>query len=147
MKIPTNTWVVVADGQKAIFLQNTGTAIKPVLHLIEKDELENPPTREQGTDRPGRYPSGGAAMSAVEQTDWHEFEKTRFAHEVGERLNRATQAGTLSDLVLVAPARALGELRNTLSPAVSALLRAEIEKDLTNHPVDAILALLDDFER
>ncbi len=147
MKIPSDAWVVVADGQKALFLKNAGTAIEPALSLFKKEVLQNPPTREQGTDRPGRYPGGGTAMSGVEQTDWHEFEKTRFAHEVGERLNRAAQAGTFANLILVAPARALGELRNALSPAVSGLLRAEIEKDLTNHPISAILALLAEAER
>jgi protein required for attachment to host cells len=46
--------VFVGDGQKALFLRNTGDAT--LLNLTTAQVLtdENPPTHEQGTDRPGR---------------------------------------------------------------------------------------------
>lgn len=146
MLIPTGSWIVVADGKKALFLQNTGTAIEPVLHLIEKEVLNNPPTREQGTDRPGRYPSGGNAMSGVEQTDWHESEKSRFAKDVAKHLNKAAHADAFSDLFLIAPPSTIGDLQPELDAKVTSRLRAKIEKDLTNHPVPKIVAALSGFE-
>jgi protein required for attachment to host cells len=146
MKIPANAWVVIADGEKALFLQNTGTGVEPVLHLVEKDVLENPPTREQGTDRPGRLPGNGQGRSSVEQTDWHEFEKSLFARDVAKHLNHAAAKGAIDDLFLVAPPATLGALRLALDGEVSKRLRAEIEKDLTNHPVPGILAHLKDFD-
>ncbi len=146
MKIPANAWVVVADGQKALFLKNIGSAIEPTLHLIEKEALDNPPTHEQGTDRPGRHPGRGAGVSGVEQTDWHAFEKEQFAHEIAARLDKGIAADAFDGFILIAPAATLGELRSTLAPATSAALRAEIEKDLTKHTIDAILGLIDDFE-
>jgi len=146
MLIPTGSWVVVADGQKALFLRNAGTAQKPSLHLIEKDVLENPPTRDQGADRPGRFPDAGQGRSSVEQTDWHEFEKTRFAKGIAAHLNRAAGVGAFDTLYLIAPASTLGELRANLDGKAKAHLRAEIEKDLTNHPVAKIAATLLDFE-
>lgn len=147
MKIPTGTWIVVADGEKALFLENTGTALKPDLQLIEKDILDNPPTRDQGTDKPGRMPDAGIGRSSVEQTDWHEFEKSRFAKDVGAHLNRAAEQGAFKALILIAPAPTLGDLRPTLDATVSERLRAEIEKDLTNHPLPKILSLIDDLDR
>lgn len=146
MLIPTGSWIVVADGQKALFLRNAGPAKSPTLHLIEKDVLENPPTRDQGTDRPGRFPDAGQGRSSVEQTDWHEFEKTRFAKSIAAHLNRAAASGGFDDLYLIAPASTLGELRAALNGKAKAQLRAEIEKDLTNHPVPKIAAALSDFE-
>jgi protein required for attachment to host cells len=146
MKIPAGAWIVVADGQKALFLRNAGTAVDPALHLIEKDVLDNPPTREQGADRPGRYPDAGQGRSSVEQTDWHEFEKARFAKEIAAHLNHAAGHGAFDDLLLVAPASTLGELRPALDQNATAYLRAEIEKDLTNHPVPKILAHIEDID-
>ena len=46
--------VFVGDGQKALFLRNAGDAT--LLNLTTEHVFtdENPPTHEQGTDRPGR---------------------------------------------------------------------------------------------
>jgi protein required for attachment to host cells len=130
------TWVAVADGGKALVLENDGTDEAPVLRVLAKSELENPPTREQGTDRAGRRPDPGAGQrSAMETTDWHQFEESRFIAEFAERLNRAAGRGRFERLVLVAPPKVLGELRPELSAATAAATVAEIGSDLTGHPV------------
>ena len=80
-------WVVVADGEKALFLRNEGDATYPNLEVVREVREENPPTREQGTDRPGRFNDGPSAhKSAVADTDWHRVEKERFADEIADRL-------------------------------------------------------------
>jgi protein required for attachment to host cells len=133
------TWVAVADGGKALLLVNDGTDAAPVLRVLSKSELENPPTREQGTDRAGRRPDTGVGQrSAMETTDWHQFEESRFIAEFAERLSRAADRGRFERLVLVAPPRVLGELRPALSAAAAAATVAEIGSDLTGHPVDDI---------
>ena len=58
IRLKRGMWVVVADGEKALFLKNEGDATYPDLNVVRKIEEENPPTREQGTDRPGRYSDG-----------------------------------------------------------------------------------------
>jgi hypothetical protein len=70
-------WVVVADGERALFLKNKGDAMHPQLTVFREMEQENPPDREQGTDRPGRVNGGGAQRSSVEETDWHEIGSAR----------------------------------------------------------------------
>src|SRR5690348_201438 len=65
-------WVLVADGEKALFLRNEGDAEYPNLQVVRELHEENPATRDQGTDRPGRLSDGPSAhRSAVADTDWH----------------------------------------------------------------------------
>ena len=81
-----DAWVVVADGEKALFLRNEGDATYPNLQVVRTIHEENPPSREQGTDKPGRFNDGhGVHRSAVDETDWHRIEKERFAADVAER--------------------------------------------------------------
>jgi Bacterial archaeo-eukaryotic release factor family 12 len=56
------------------------------LRRLLVEEHKDPPSREQGTDAPGRACSSvGEIRSAVEPTDWHELEKGRFAALIAER--------------------------------------------------------------
>lgn len=136
-------WVVVADGEKALFLKNEGDATYPNLQVIRHMEQENPPTREQGTDRPGRYHDGPSPhRSAVEETDWQRLSKERFADEIAERLYKMAHRGDLDELVIVAPPLVLGEMRRKMHKEVSSRVSAEIPKTLTNRPVWDIEALL-----
>lgn len=133
------TWAAIADGGKALILINDGTDREPLLRVAAKSELDNPPTREQGTDQPGRRPDPGPGQrSAMETTDWHEFEESRFIEELAARLNRAAERRQFERLVLAAPPKVLGLLRPALSAQTAARVVAEIGKDLTRHPVDVI---------
>src|SRR6185312_11462498 len=50
-RLKHGVWVVVADGEKALFLRNEGDAQYPNLQVVRTIHEDNPPTREQGTDR------------------------------------------------------------------------------------------------
>src|SRR6267142_4654001 len=77
--VPHNSLVLVGDGQKALFLRNRGNALDVDLVVERILEQDNPPTREQGTDRPGRSTASlGVARSAMEEVDWHHLAKERF---------------------------------------------------------------------
>ena len=54
VSIAPDDWVVVCDGRKWLILENKGDAELPNLLIREERTAENPPTREQGSDRPGR---------------------------------------------------------------------------------------------
>lgn len=136
-------WVVVADGEKALFLRNEGDETYPNLEVFREMEQDNPPDREQGTDKPGRLNDAGANhRSGVEETDWHEIGKERFAKDVADRLYKWAHAGKFDKLVIVAPPRVLGDIRKELHQEVTDRLVSEVAKDLTNHPVDKIEDLL-----
>lgn len=133
------TWAAVADGGKALILVNDGTDRAPLLRVVAKSEFENPPTRQHGADQPGRRSGPGPGQrSAMETTDWHTFEQSRFIDEFADRLNRAVGRGQFERLVIAAPAKILGRLRPALSAQASACVVAEIGSDLTKHPVDVI---------
>lgn len=143
IRLERNVWVVVADGEKALFLRNEGDALHPDFQVVRQMREENPPTREQGTDRPGRYSDGPSIhRSAVQDTDWHRVQKERFADEIAERLYGFAHHGDYQKLILIAPPVVLGEMRRKLHKEVADRLVAEIPKTLTNHPVPEIERLL-----
>lgn len=132
--------VLVTDGRKALFLTLTGSLLPPQLKLLKVIQTEeNPPTRDQGTDRPGRaFQSVGKIRSALEQTDWHELEEKRFIGQVISVLQDIHKADPLDKLTLIAPPRALSYVRQQLSPALKKLVNAEFAKDLVGLPVTEI---------
>lgn len=142
MKLEHGAWVVIADGEKALFLTNAGTPAKLNLELVRTREIDNPPTSEQGTDKPGRFDDAGIGRSAVADTDWHQLEKARFAEDLAEELRKRALADQFSHLVIVAPAKTLGKLREKLHKETRDRLVADLDKDLTNHEIGEIEQLL-----
>ncbi|MCF3935613.1 host attachment family protein [Acuticoccus sp. M5D2P5] len=138
-KLPADAWVMVGDGEKALFLKNEGDEVYPNLVVVRTMEQSNPSTREQGTDAPGRLKDGpGHHSSAVEEADWHRLEKERFAKDIAERLYKAAHKGQYRHLVVAAPPQVLGELRKALHKEVSERILFDVPKELTNHPVNEI---------
>lgn len=141
--VHNNAWVLIGDGRKALFLSNHGDPDLLDLRTVSVRLDDNPPTREQGTDAPGRaHASVGTARSAVEPTDWHEIEAHRFAASIASEINEAVRVGKCKEIVLVAPPKVLGDLRQKLSHEAAKRLKGEVAKDLTHHPIDQIEAIL-----
>lgn len=137
LSIPHDGLVFVGDGQKALFLRNTGDAKFPNLTAAHAFNDVNPPTREQGTDRPGRGFKRAATnrRSSMETTDWHELEKERFAEKVASAMEQLVSTNDIKAIVVVAPPRTLAKLRLTIHPSIKKRIIAEVEKDLTKHPI------------
>jgi protein required for attachment to host cells len=137
LSIPRDALVFVGDGQKALFLRNSGDAKFPNLTTERVFIDDNPPTQEQGTDRPGREfkRAGTNRRSSVETTDWHELEKHRFADRVAAAMEQLVRAQNTKSIIIVAPPRTLAELRHVFHADVKDRIVAEIDKDLTNQPV------------
>jgi protein required for attachment to host cells len=139
LKIREGDWVVVCDGAKALILENAGDGMHPNLKTKEGHEQADAKTHEQGTDAPGRsVNSVGARRSAMEQTDWHEQDEQRFLCELAGRLDAAVTAGETKAVIVVAPPRALGVLRQAYSDGLRGAVRAEIDKDYVRMPVHEI---------
>ncbi|MBV8742078.1 MAG: host attachment protein, partial [Sinobacteraceae bacterium] len=114
---------MVGDGERAIFFRNSGTPLHPRLTVEKVFEQDNPPTREQGTDRPTRgseFSGAGAAASVgsprsnIEQTDWHQLNEDRFSKDIAEKLYQLAHANHFQRLVIVAPPKVLGTLRKAM---------------------------------
>lgn len=143
VQIPSNALVLVSDGRRARLLRNQGSAANPQLIVEQELKLDNPPTREQGTDRPGRkHGTDGNARSAIEQTDWHHQEEQRFAAELADRLYHLGHDHRYESLVVVAPPKMLGDLRAKFHPQVSKAIVGEVPRDLTAYSPPEIGSLL-----
>ena len=143
LAVPNGALVLVGDGRKALFLRSSGEGRRIKLNVEHVDRQENPSTHEQGTDQPGRaMASGGAPRSAVEQTDWHELAKERFADEIAEALYRRAHAADFSQLIVIAPPKVLSELRKAFRKEVADRIIAEFPNELTSSPIADIEAFL-----
>lgn len=128
------TWILVADGARARLFLNQGPG-KGLESLGERVfPTARKPTREMGTDRPGRVQesANAARHSLTPRVDWHEFEKEKFAREVAAALDRAALNKLFDRLIIVAPPKTLGELRAHLSDHAKNKITAELDKDLTH---------------
>jgi protein required for attachment to host cells len=140
MLLAKGTWVVVADGEKALLLENTGGAAAPRLSLIARDEAEEVVT---ASDRPGRMADDGPGQrSALEQPDYARLTAERFAADLVRTLARRARAGRFQKLVLCAPPQVLGALRDEMDDPLRACVVAEIDKTLTRHPVAKIATIV-----
>lgn len=141
--LPQGAWVVIADGEKALTLVNEGDARDMNLGLRTKKQQNNPQAQDWATDKPGRFNDGGGIhRSAVQDTDWHELEKERFASDLADRLYKDAHANAFSDLVIIASRPVLSVLRQEMHSEVQDRVLLELPKVLTNHPLDEIEAIL-----
>ena len=138
----TVTWVVVADHQHGHAFQNDGPnrGLQPVDGFSFETHLHF--GRDLISDRPTRtFSRADGKPQAVEpKTDPHRQEGERFVAGMAAALAAASDRGEFQRLLLIAPPRALGEFRRQLPPKVRDKIVAEIDQDLTQVPVDKIVA-------
>jgi protein required for attachment to host cells len=131
VEIPHNALVLVGDGRKALFMRNVGQPLRVKLEIVRLLEHETPRTQDIASDRPGRVTAGlGPGHSALEETDWHHLEESRFVHSLAQAISRTALAEPDLQLVVVMPPKALGIFRDGISAAVRKHVVAEIHKDL-----------------
>ena len=144
-ELKTGTWVLVADSEKALFLENIADGEDPHLVVRREESQENPSDREQSANRPGRVQDTGVGQrSALADTDWHQLAKERFAADLADILYRKAHRGDFDRIVLACAPQVLGALRPDLHKEVSAKVVGEVPKLLTNHTLDKIEAILKD---
>ena len=143
MRISHDALVLVADGRKSLFLRNEGDA--EFLNLVVEDQRAHADLKDGDlkSDAPGRsFASVGSRRSAIEETDYHQQEEDRFAADTAALLSKRAKANGFEELIIVAPPRTLGELRQHYDKAVEAKIVAEVDKDLVNHPIDKLEGVL-----
>jgi protein required for attachment to host cells len=126
-------WILIADAARAKIFSTKGAG-RP-LHL--EQSLDNPSgraaTHELVDGQPGRYSKGGkgGTLSAFEpDTPRHVIEEERFAQKLAELLQTALTQKKFDSLAILAPAKFLGILRQTINPQVQKHLAASLAKDL-----------------
>ena len=130
-KIPTGTWVVVADGTQARLFQNVGK--HDALRLKQEDLIKPDVVDEQGQGPSGHRPPG----ESPEQT-----EEATFAKQLVQRLNAAALKQEYEHLFLIADPKTLGEIRPQLHVETSKRITGELAKTLTNSTLEDIEKIL-----
>jgi len=133
-----NDWLLVADGARALVLRNEGTAAEPKLATERAYSIDNPPSRDQGTDKPGRTNDFFGNKSSMETPDWHQVAENHFMERLAADLEEDRRAGRFEKLMIAAPPVALGVLRAALAGALQKTVVAEFNKDWTKLPVPDI---------
>jgi protein required for attachment to host cells len=137
---PVRTWVVIADAARARVFENRGrgTGLTAVDGMALQAELA--PSREIGTDKPGRsFESVGSMRHAMESpSDPHREQKRQFARRIAEAVAAQQAAKSFDRLVVVAPAVTMGDLRALLPDRVKSAISTEIVADLTNTPISEL---------
>lgn len=132
-----NTRVLVTDGGRATVFRNAGQVGKPNLEQFKSYHQDNPPTHEQGADKPPSGNNAQGARSSIEQTDFHQQAEDRFVAQIAADMEADLRAGEFSELIVVAPPVALGVYRKVASAQLQKATLMEINKDLTKHvPAD-----------
>lgn len=140
------TWIVVADSARARFFRR-GSRWQ---EMEEVEVLTHPESRlhdgDLKTGGEGRqYESSASASRATDpQVSPSEKEAADFAREVAAKLQDARTGNHYKKLVLVAPPKFLGLLRDTLDAATATCITQELDKNLVQHEVQAIRDTLED---
>ncbi len=145
-----NLRIVVSDERAANFFDTSGL-MGP---LAGRGSLQNSTAglkdTDLETDRPGRRHGGPAGVNhghshgvdGERSTERHDVEM--FAKAVANRIDADRAKNDFDKLLLIAPPRMLGLLRQSLSMHARSLLAGEVSKDLMRHDGKAILKFIPD---
>ena len=133
-------WVLVADKAKARLFELCGDSPD----LIELEGWTNPDGRAKGIDLQSDRPTrtfdrfGPGRHAAGSQVSPKEKSAERFAHDLGDTLERGRVEHRFDKLVLIAPPAFLGTLNGTLGKQLRDCVALSLDKDLTVLPPDEI---------
>ncbi len=133
------TWLVVADaGRTRIF--RTDAKLDTLTELKDEQHVQvRMKTSELVSDRAGRVNTGGSVRSAYgAQTDPHENEELKVAHDLAAELHQDLEQHRFAHLYLMASPVFLGRVRKELSPQVARSIVATLNRDYTHHTVAEI---------
>lgn len=135
------TWIVVADGAHARLFEQ----VRPGAAVVERESFaRRAPAAAQSRDRlPRTHDRTGPGRHAIEphQTP-HDAAERAFLDDVGKEIARYALARAFTRLVLWAPPKAMGELRQKLPRRLRTETGAVL-KDIVDRPQSEIIALLE----
>jgi len=134
---------MVVDGAKLLIFRNEGDEKYAVLETLSHEEEASLPSREHGTDTPGRTRSSvGGRRSSYGETDWHRQSEEEFAHHAARVLEKTAGTHPEAGIVVIAAPRTLGELRRHYGRETGRRLLSEIAKDLTGQMTDDVVDVI-----
>lgn len=133
MKVPHNAHVAVVDGHKFLVMRNAGQMFEPKLTKAETPDL-------QATN----HSAGVRNQDHARSDNAAGLDEAAHAAAAAEWLNARALAGEISDLIVVADPKTLGEMRRHYHAELQARLCGEVAKTMTGEPSERIAAALAD---
>jgi protein required for attachment to host cells len=132
-----DTWILIADAARARLCVQTGLAgpCRTVQSFAHPSALG--PDRDLGSDRPGRVqqPGGTGARAALQpRSTPKRLAAAQFAREIMAATADALRQDAHGRLLLVAPPRFLGLLREAVRAPLRDRIEASVAADLTAVP-------------
>ncbi len=130
MQLPHHTTIVVTDGQKLRLFLNTGAGTHMVLTELPQPDVHG------DVEGAGRHQHTGQDNKDRRRLQDRSLDKDHqeasFGLAVAGWLNHEVAAGRMGPLFVIAPPRALGELRLHYSEALKKKLVGELAKEHTH---------------
>lgn len=143
---PTQTCILVADDHIAKFFVNRGPGkgLEALPKLSLTREIQS--SSSGITDHPGRvYDIAGEGRHAIEpKSDKEQKHANSFLKLAVRTLEQELGRNAFDRFIVVAPPRAMSEVRRILPPLLRHNLRAELVKDLTHVTTDELSHHLDE---
>ncbi len=124
-KIPTGSWILVADGEEARLFRNAGTDYKASLEQVE-------------LIRPHDLLDDGPSGHRPPESDEQSTDEATFAKQLAHRLNNGALQNKYQHLVLMADPQTLGQMRPQLHKETERRIIREIAKTFTKAPLETI---------
>ncbi len=128
MEIPDGAYVAVIDGERFLWLHNTGDAANPQLQDLGSPDLD-PAARSEGTMR---------QSGTVQHHTDPDLDEAAHSAAAAEWLNHQAKTNKFAHLIIVADKRSLGELRPHYHVELEKRLVGEVGKAVANQPIDEI---------
>ncbi len=130
MLLPHGTMIAVIDGSTFELYRNTGTEAEPELTSEDSPKLD------------GSNHSGGSHHSSSGNPGGHQNDEDAHAIAAAEWLNQQVLGHKVTDLVVFAAPRTLGEIRKHYHKLTEQALLGEINKSMAGRQSSDLLAAL-----
>ena len=130
MLLPHGTMIAVIDGSTFELYRNTGTEAEPELTSEDSPKLD------------GSNHSGGSHHSSTGNPGGHQNDEDAHAIAAAEWLNQQVLGHKVTDLVVFAAPRTLGEIRKHYHKLTEQALLGEINKSMAGRQASDLLAAL-----
>lgn len=133
MKLPHKAHVAIVDGENFTIMRNEGQAFEPRLANASKPDLD-----------PSNFSAGVKHQDDIGQKHGR-TDLSELAHgaAAAEWLNAKAIAGELTDVLVIADPKTLGEMRRHYHSELEKRLVGEIDKTVTGATTDAIQKIIE----
>jgi len=132
MKVPHHALVALANGERLVIMRNVGQAFEPKLEKVSEPDLLLT-----------NFSAGARHHDPAGQRNGStDVDELAHGAAIAEWFNKATLNGASEPVVIAADPKTLGQIRQHCHQELQARIVGELDKDLTNQPIEAIERVL-----